>query len=91
MAQLKGKTTHYCHFDIDRDPTMKDIVKTLQSIDGGLKEEKDARKIATDISKYLYFVEREANTTTAPACRLNNLINVVLLQQNVEKLQEDGI
>ena len=30
---------------------MKDIVKTLQSIDGGLKEEKDAREIATDISK----------------------------------------
>lgn len=64
---------------------------SLQSIDGGLKEEKDAREIATDISKYFYFAEREANTTTAPARRLNYLINVVLLQQYVEKLQEDGI
>ena len=37
------------------------------------------------------FSSRSNLTTTAPVCRLNYLINVVLLQQNVEKLQEDGI
>ena len=35
VAHREERTAHYGHFDIDKDPTMKDIVKTLQSITVG--------------------------------------------------------
>ena len=59
---------------------LKRLNREQQSIDGGLKEENDARQIATDISKYLYFAGVEANLSSRPSCRLNHLIDVVLLQ-----------
>ena len=56
----KGSTKHYPRFNIDKDPLLLRLVENLQSFDGGKRSEREAREMASDISKYLAFVTDEA-------------------------------
>ena len=56
----KGSTKHYPRFNIDKDPLLLRLVENLQSFDGGKRSEREAREMASDISKYLVFVTDEA-------------------------------
>ena len=84
IAAKTGSTKHYPRYDVDREPILTAFIKNLVSVDGGRRRPEVAREIASDVSKYLAYVNHRV-------CTWQSLLNIEKCRTFVEQLEMNKI
>ena len=83
-GQSQRGTRSYPHYCLDANPSLEDFRLHLQGLDGGRKSERDARQVAMDVAKYLYFANsHEINWGT--------LVDLEAIKAYIRELKNNGV